>query len=459
MIAPTHSVFGVALTLIILALFGVKLSLHWTILFFSVIGAILPDIDYPTSVIGKMFFPISSRMERRFGHRTFTHSLIGWAAATALFALIIAFISVVPQVFRQGEFSFGMTNWVWSQLPARWLAAFSISYFSHLILDMFNKRGSQIFWPNKARDVIPRNPKYRIESGSRPEIIVFIVVLILMFAALPISKYGLASTLRWLLATSGSAIEEFKASNNATYLDFRGYFSDTKQPIEGRAEILDVQSKRLIILYRGHIYTVSDELTADIMAEKMRVKTTSQPIKIQTKEFKNETREYLLSQIPRDALVSGTVHLPEGMTVTIPSYPGVFKVLEQKGNDLRLNFASKKEIEKLGLTEQFDLKKKEDLIDLAGLRAKARKITNRIKELQREGDLTEVGQEIILGKDEIEKRDIQLEELKNQLDEVSLKIEQVNSKIQSRKLVFSGSVNIRYAEVPIYRGRKGGKRK
>ncbi|MBI5400197.1 hypothetical protein HZB07_06310 [Candidatus Saganbacteria bacterium] len=65
-----------------------------------------------------------------------------------------------------------------------------------------------------------------------------------------------------------------------------------------------------------------------------------------------------------------------------------------------------------------------------------------------------------MGKGEIEKRDIQLEELKNQLDEVNLKIEQVNSNIQSRKLLFSGSVYIRQNvgtwASPV---RKGGKQK
>ena len=191
MLAPTHSIFGIFLTLIILALFGVKLSLHWSILLFAVIGAILPDIDHPTSIIGKIFYPISSRIERKYGHRTITHSLIGWAAASILFALIIIIPSLVIESLR---------NWSFSLAP-RWIAAFSISYLSHLILDMFNRRGSQLFWPDKTRDVIPKNYKFRMGSGSRSEILVFVIVLMLMFLALPVSKYGIASTMRWLLAT------------------------------------------------------------------------------------------------------------------------------------------------------------------------------------------------------------------------------------------------------------------
>ena len=56
MLAPTHSVFGIFLTLIILAVFGIQWSLHWTILLVAILGAIMPDIDHPKSVIGNLSF-------------------------------------------------------------------------------------------------------------------------------------------------------------------------------------------------------------------------------------------------------------------------------------------------------------------------------------------------------------------------------------------------------------------
>lgn len=55
MLAPTHSVFGIFLTLIILAVFGVQWGLHWTIILFAILGAIIPDIDHPKSIIGRLF--------------------------------------------------------------------------------------------------------------------------------------------------------------------------------------------------------------------------------------------------------------------------------------------------------------------------------------------------------------------------------------------------------------------
>jgi len=433
MLAPTHSVFGVFLTLIILAVFGVQWGLHWTIILFAILGAIIPDIDHPKSIIGRIFYPISAPIERRYGHRTITHSLIGWAISTVMFAVIIGIISFIPLIAEVG----------WGDLPIRWIAAFSISYFSHLILDMLNRRGSQMFWPDPGRDVIPRNPKFRPESGSRIEVLIFFILLALMFLAFPISKYGIGSSLRWLLATPGSAIEEFKTLKTHAYLDFKGIMGETREQVAGKAEVLDVSNKRLVIIYNGSVYTLSDELAADIFASHVRVKKTSIPIKTEKKEFKNESREYLLSQIPEGALVSGTVNLPEGMEITFPPFPGAYRTMEQKGNDLILSFASREQIEKLALTEYFDLQKKKDLAELSSLYAQAEKVRSQIREIESGKGLTPLGKELLQSKEEAEKQKVQLTELTSQLNQIGVKIEELKIKMKARRFVFSGEVYIR----------------
>lgn len=433
MLAPTHSVFGVFLTLIFLAVFGVQWSLHWTIILFAILGAIIPDIDHPKSIIGKIFYPISAPIERRYGHRTITHSLMGWAIATVLFAVIIGLISFLPIISEIG----------WADLPIRWIAAFSISYFSHLVLDMFNKRGSQMFWPDSGRDVIPKNPKLRPESGAPVEVFIFIILLALVFLAFPISKYGMASSLRWLLATPGSAIEEFKTLKTHAYLDFSGIMGETKEEVSGKAEVLDVYNKRLVILYKDNVYTLSDELAADIFASHVRVKKTTIPIKTEKKDFKNESRDYLLSQIPKGALVSGVVHLPEGMDITFPPFPGSYKTMEQKGNDLILSFASKDQIEKLALTEYFDLQKKKDQAELSGLYAQAENIQSQINEIESGKGLTPLGKELLLSKEEADKQRVELAELKSRLDGINVKIDELKIKMKARKFMFSGEVYLR----------------
>ena len=436
MLAPTHSVFGIFLTLIILAVFGIQWSLHWTILLFAIIGSIMPDIDHPKSVIGKMFYFISAPIERRYGHRTITHSFVGWAISSVIFAFLVlvgVFIFGFVLKFEVG----GLDLW------PRWIAAFSISYFSHLVLDMFNPRGSQMFWPDPGRDVLPKNPKYRPESGSKVEILIFIILFVLMLFAFPISKYGIASSLRWLFATPGSAIQEFKSLKTHTYIEFRGFFTETKELVEGRGEILDVDKGRIIVLYNNKLYTLSDELAADITASHVRIKRTNTPIKIERKDFNNQSREILLAQIPKGALVSGTVRLPAGLDIEFPVYPSSYKPMEQKSDDLILSFAVKEQIASLALTENFNLQKRKDQANLTQLEAQANKIRSQIRSIESGGGLTPLGRKMLLSKEDIEKQQSQLAELKGQYDEINVKIDELRLKIKARKFVFSGDVYLR----------------
>ena len=431
MLAPTHSAFGIFLTLILLAFFGIKFSLHWTVLIFAALGSIIPDIDHPGSIIGRIFYPISTYLERKFGHRTITHSLIGWLIASALFSLII----IIPSLIIE--------NWSLNIYVSRWAAAFSIGYFSHLILDMFNKRGSQLFWPDKSRDVIPKDQKYRSNSGARSEIFIFLFLLFLVFLALPISKYGISSTVRWLLGTPGSAIQEFKQSKIHCYAEFKGIFKDTRQSVEDKAEILDVDNKRLVVLYKGEVYTLSDELASDINASNVRVAYTKELVKVSNYEFKDKDIGYLYTKIPAGSLVSGTIQLPKDMEVKIPASPGSYKVAKQKGDELQLSFAGKAQIKALAITEAYELSRRKSRADLAKLQVEADKLKTEITEAQSSDNLTPLGKELLMTKEKAVEQQQKLAELKSRLEDVTIRIEEAELKIKASKPVFSGIVYIR----------------
>ena len=42
----------------------------------AAVASVLPDIDLPTAKIGRLFWFVSVPLERRFGHRTLTHSAL-----------------------------------------------------------------------------------------------------------------------------------------------------------------------------------------------------------------------------------------------------------------------------------------------------------------------------------------------------------------------------------------------
>jgi hypothetical protein len=299
-----------------------------------------------------------------------------------------------------------------------------------------------MFWPDPGRDVIPKNPKFRLESGAKAEVLVFFILVILMVLAFPLSKFGLASSLRWLLATPGSAIQEFKTLKTHAYLDFKGVLNETKEPIAGRGEVLDVNNQRLVVLFEENIYTLSDELAADIFASHVRVKKSDRPIKIERREFRDKSREALLAGIPPRGLVSGVVHLPEEMSLKIPVSEGTYKVMEQKGNDLVLTYASRRQIEKLALTQEYEMKNRRNLAELSRLNAQARKIRGEIAALGDNG-LTALGKEVLVDREEAEKQGTRLAELTSQLEELNVRIDELKLKLASSRPLFSGEVYIR----------------
>jgi membrane-bound metal-dependent hydrolase YbcI (DUF457 family) len=97
---------------------------HLGLALLCVVFALLPDLDSAASHIGRLFPWLSRPLERRFGHRTVTHSLL----ATGAIGLVTVFL------FRDG----------WG-----WLTA---AYASHLALDMLvGEQGVPLLWPGPWR--------------------------------------------------------------------------------------------------------------------------------------------------------------------------------------------------------------------------------------------------------------------------------------------------------------------
>ncbi|UNH31969.1 metal-dependent hydrolase [Moellerella wisconsensis] len=98
------------------------------------LGALLPDIDHPSSIIGRLFRVISVPIFKLCGHRGFTHSFIAWGL------LILFCYTGIP------------AEWV---LPNDLLQAFLLGYFSHLIADMLTPAGVPLLWPLPRRFRLP----------------------------------------------------------------------------------------------------------------------------------------------------------------------------------------------------------------------------------------------------------------------------------------------------------------
>lgn len=130
-------------------------SSFWDILDFSafcifiVVGAIIPDIDKKNSYIGKRLPCVSRFVSRRFGHRTFTHSII--------FVFIV--YTTLNYLSIDNSITFGIT----------------IGISSHILLDMFNFQGVSLLYPLNTKHKIGQ---IKTNSGFEKT---FRIVLILAF--------------------------------------------------------------------------------------------------------------------------------------------------------------------------------------------------------------------------------------------------------------------------------------
>lgn len=104
------------------------------LLFGTLSGSLLPDIDHKSSKIGRLFIFFSSPISFLFGHRGLTHSFVGWAIFTIL----------LNELYLKNQ-----------KVSYDFLQSFSLGYFSHLIADSLTPKGIPLFWPLKLFFKIP----------------------------------------------------------------------------------------------------------------------------------------------------------------------------------------------------------------------------------------------------------------------------------------------------------------
>ncbi|MBW4619288.1 MAG: metal-dependent hydrolase [Cyanosarcina radialis HA8281-LM2] len=111
----------------------------------------LPDVDTGKSLVGRVLFPLSRFLEKRYPHRSITHSFVATGAIALLF---------LPLIFVSWQ------SW----------QALVLGYFLGWFADCFTKSGVAAFYPSPARLVIPGNPRLRLSTGSRAEYFVLILL-------------------------------------------------------------------------------------------------------------------------------------------------------------------------------------------------------------------------------------------------------------------------------------------
>lgn len=118
------------------------------------LGALLPDIDHPSSILGRLLRIISLPISKLCGHRGFTHSLVAWLI------LLISCYQWLP------------SQW---DIPNDLIQAFLLGYMSHLVADILTPSGVPFLWPLPFRFCLP---VLRSKSNKRAERFIAIILTV-----------------------------------------------------------------------------------------------------------------------------------------------------------------------------------------------------------------------------------------------------------------------------------------
>ena len=251
MMAPTH----IAFSLLAVSLFGLIAGASITpeAFVFAVLGAVLPDVDTTASTVGRLAYPVAWYLERRFGHRGITHSLVGLLLAATLAASFV--------LFR-------VLSWPsWS--------AFVIGYLSHLLADSMNKSGVPLFWPSlNYQVVLPGNEAYRIRVRSPAEFVLLAILIPITAITIPLSQISLTTALHYVIRSPSSAVSDYQAwaGQHLVWVELKGRHNLSQKPVQGVFEAIGTAGQSAIIIRdgAGNIYAAGNSRDDQIYVHSIR---------------------------------------------------------------------------------------------------------------------------------------------------------------------------------------------
>ena len=234
MTAPNHIVGGITLTGICGGFLGVNILESPFYLATIIFAAQLPDIDHTKSIIGLTFYPIAKYLNRSYGHRTITHSLVA--------LILLSLLAGMASNYFAGHRTHG--------------TIFFLAYLSHLVLDMTTVQGVPLFYPFlKNPCVVPGDPKMRFESGNlRTETMAFFFFIAMGVFMQPLMKDGWWTTYNRALGSMKHLYSEFRKSEDLLEVEYIGHKGSDR--VVGKGYVIQAATEKAILLQQGKFFAL-----------------------------------------------------------------------------------------------------------------------------------------------------------------------------------------------------------
>jgi inner membrane protein len=200
--------------------------------------ALLPDIDTTKSLIGKFLYPVAWIINRKFGHRTITHSLLFILGLWLVFFALRRFgIYDNPNIVK--------------------IALFSV--LSHFVLDMLTVSGIPLLFPFFHNPcVIPGNKNFRFATGDmRSELVICGICGLLCITMQPLFANGFWTSYNRQFGT----IKHVARENNNTefYVVCEYSYIKNAEIHEGEALVITSKTNEITLFDREKIFVLNDE--------------------------------------------------------------------------------------------------------------------------------------------------------------------------------------------------------
>ncbi len=181
------------------------------------------------------------------------------------------------------------------------ISASGYSYWSHVWIDMLNVRGADLFWPSPVRVVAPGNRNWRLEVGSKAEMVLLSVLLALAVALYPLSHLGFRDALQAVVRSFDISVEQYQRQIGTHWYELELVASDnlTLERISCRCPVVGLWKGGLIVLHEGQPRAVGkSQQNHNLLPITARL-IEGEPLAVQSVkvEMKGRTLRWLLGKI------------------------------------------------------------------------------------------------------------------------------------------------------------------
>jgi len=289
MTATTHYAFSYLLC----AAAGIENSTALTASLF----ALLPDIDHPESMIGRLLPSVSKSIQRKYGHRTVTHSLF----AILTMSLVLLPVILIPKVIfapSGGAGAFGL-GWY-----TTFYAAALLAFSSHIFIDLFNKSGVRLLAPLSQKEYISfRTPELRILVSSWQE---YLLLFIIIFFAFSVSGEGFSihkagrTIGKMLYKNYDNALKDYQENSAFLCIAQVDYFDNIeRRKVLENLQVLNMYPETGVFLRGNERIVIPKENISEITVDPTEKKVTVKRI--------SGADPALIKSLSEDVYITGTI--------------------------------------------------------------------------------------------------------------------------------------------------------